>query len=534
MKAAVMQDFEWCLLDTETTGLRAPIFVVEIAAQRMRGWDPVGEPFRRIVNHGVDIPPEAARVHGYTREILERDGDPPDAVYRDFARYAEGVPLAAYNLSYDWDEVLIPEWQRLGLDPVGSRGLCMLELARRLLDPVPAGNCKLQTLRQYYRLPSRGAHTALGDVETVVDLLQRVLRPLCEARALLTYSAIDAFCGTEWFPSRIPFGKFKGRLFREAREDAELRNWLHWLMQSSSDRSRAMGAWYLAQLERPASEASIGIPVPGETSLVLHVNPDAARLRLLVEQARNFLADLEAEYTTVRQAVAATQAKLFQLLREQYRERDLLRLRLDLRKKYLRTLMMEGEEAAERVEEERAEAEERLDQEYERTARETEGQRELTDDEAAEMKQLWRKLVKLFHPDRLGDDPERQAIYVKLTAEINRARDEGNIALLREIAQDPEGFIAKQGWGFLQSKEIDDVLDLERLHEGLQSKIFELLAALDEFKASSAFELHLLLQSDAARFDAVVAEYRASLDGEIRTLLKDLDAVESELASLES
>jgi len=27
-------------------------------------------------------------------------------------------------------------------------------LAQRLLDPVPAGNCKLQTLRQYYRLPN--------------------------------------------------------------------------------------------------------------------------------------------------------------------------------------------------------------------------------------------------------------------------------------------------------------------------------------------------------------------------------------------
>lgn len=122
--------------------------------------------FRRLLNHGTEIPPEASRVNGYTREILERDGEPPLAVYREFARYVKNLPIGAYNLAYDWDYVL-PEWQRLGLAPVGSRGLCMLHLAQRLLDPVPAGNCKLQTLRQYYNLPARGAHTALGDVETV-------------------------------------------------------------------------------------------------------------------------------------------------------------------------------------------------------------------------------------------------------------------------------------------------------------------------------------------------------------------------------
>ena len=74
-----MNDTDWVLIDTETTGLGAPIFVVELAAQRMRGWEPDGEPFRRLLNQNADIPPEASRVHGYTREILERDGDPAAA-----------------------------------------------------------------------------------------------------------------------------------------------------------------------------------------------------------------------------------------------------------------------------------------------------------------------------------------------------------------------------------------------------------------------------------------------------------------------
>ena len=183
----------WLLLDTETNGLKAPIYVVEIAAQRMRGWEPEGEPFQRMLNHGIDIPPEAARVNGYTREILERDGEAPESVYAAFADYAADRPLVAYNLDYDLDRVLRPEWQRLGLAEISRPGFCALRLAQRLLDPVAAGNHKLQTLRQFYRLPARGAHTALGDVETVVDLLQQVLRPLAEAQGIKTWDALTAF-----------------------------------------------------------------------------------------------------------------------------------------------------------------------------------------------------------------------------------------------------------------------------------------------------------------------------------------------------
>lgn len=109
----------WILLDTETTGLKAPIYVVELAAQRMCGWEPEGPPFHRLLNHNTDIPPEAARVNGYTREILERDGESPLAVYDAFSNYVDGQPLVAYNLRYDLDDVLRPEWQRLGIPPIG-------------------------------------------------------------------------------------------------------------------------------------------------------------------------------------------------------------------------------------------------------------------------------------------------------------------------------------------------------------------------------------------------------------------------------
>ena len=79
-----MKNANWILLDTETTGFKPPIYVVEIGAQRMRGWEPDGPLFQMLLNQNADIPSEASRVHGYTREILERDGEAAEDAYEAF------------------------------------------------------------------------------------------------------------------------------------------------------------------------------------------------------------------------------------------------------------------------------------------------------------------------------------------------------------------------------------------------------------------------------------------------------------------
>ncbi len=294
-----------------------PVFAVDLAAQKMRGWEKDGEPFRLMLNHGCAIPAEASRVHGYTREILERDGVAPAEAYEEFATYAGGLPVVAYNLEYDWDKVLLPEWKRLGIPQIGVPGFCALKLAQRLLDPVPAGNCKLQTLRQYYRWPENGAHTALGDVLTVIDLMQQVLRPLAEKRGLDTWEKIVGFAGDEWFPSRLSFGKFKGRLYQEAREDAELRSWLEWLAESTNERSSAMGRWYLGQLASGATledATFLDVDMPGDTGgsgggLVVFRHPGLEHYQRLIEAARSRLADLELDYGVEKSKVDSVRSR---------------------------------------------------------------------------------------------------------------------------------------------------------------------------------------------------------------------------------
>jgi len=544
-----MKNANWILLDTETTGLAAPIFVVELAAQRMRGWQADGEPFRKLLNHNQDIPAEASRVHGYTREILERDGEPPRQVYREFTEYAGDRPLVSFNLEYDLDEVLEPEWKRLGIAPIGVPGLCALRLAQRLLDPVPAGNCKLQTLRQFYRLPERGAHTALGDAQTVADLFAQVLRPIAEHRGLDSWEKLVAYAAEEWFPSRIAFGKHKGRLIQEARRDPELRRWVEWLASSSNARSARMGRWYLQQLnlvaepegdttvlatrarEREAKRAKA--PRGAElAALVIYLNPQLEELRRLVAGARARLAELEAGYTREKARVDVMQAELFRRLREHYQKRDRLRLIVDYRKRYLDLLLRGGDEEAAEAERAYHQARAQTDQEYDETATSVAQRKELTAEEEAELTRLWKKLVKLYHPDRFAHQADKLATYDKLTSAINLAKDNGDIATLREIAEDPEGFILRQGWESLDFSEERELQQLRRLYETLELEIVNVLESLNRLRESPDYELCQLAQSKPGMLDELAAERSKLLEQESTGLEKQAGELAHQIEEL--
>ena len=543
-----MNKKQWILVDTETTGFSSPIFVVELAAQRMGGWSPEDEPFRKLLNQNQEIPAEASRVHGYTREILERDGEPAHQVYREFAEYVGGLPLVSFNLEYDLDEVLKPEWKRLRISPIGSQGLCALRLAQRLLDPVPAGNCKLQTLRQYYRLPERGAHTALGDVQTVVDLFAQVLRPIAEHRGLDTWEKLAAYAAEEWFPSRIAFGKHKGRLFQEARKDAELRRWLDWLAGSSNARSAKMGRWYLRQLEvksepaidgamfaPPETEGKKRVKAPtgiGVAAIVVYINPELEQLRQLVAGVRARLAELESSYTREKSRVDAMQAVLFRRLREHYQKRDRLRLIVDYRKKYLDSLVRGGDEEARQAEENYAKARAQSEKDYQETAAAVAGKKQLTPEEEAELNRLWKKLVKLYHPDRFAHEPEKLETYHKLTAAINRAKDSGDIQTLREIAEDPHGFILRQGWASLDFSDAVEIGQLQRLYETLQLEIISVIESLNQLRESPDYELCQLSGQKADVLDELASERARLLDQESAELEQQAERLADEIKEL--
>jgi DNA polymerase III epsilon subunit-like protein len=538
---------EWVVLDTETNGLLPPIAVVELAAQRMQGWEPVGSPFRFLLNQNAEISPEASRVNGYTREILERDGEQPATVYQAFSQYAGGRPLVSYNLPFDLDKVLVPEWQRFGVEPAGARGFCALRLAQRLLDPVPAGNCKLQTLRQYYRLPERGAHTALGDVETAIDLLRNVLRPIAESRGLTEWQQICQFAEEDWFPSQLSFGKHKGRDYREALTDEKFRRWLEWLTTSTNQRSARMGHWYLDRLAEPnrfpgqdcnqspfpaPDKSSGGQAALGKRELVLFVDHSRERLQELIGYSRARLAQLEAEFTDEKASVDAINASLFRLVRAEYQRRDNLKLIVNYRRLFRDTLINSGDEDAEHVSAEYKNAQDASDREYADADQLTGDKVNLTDEEQAEIKQLWKKLVRLYHPDLFQNDPAKQATYEKLIQAINEARDKGDIEALREIANDPDGYVAKNDWGTINISEGDVHEDLLKLYRAIEIQIVERIEALGCLRESAEYELMKQCRTRPGLLDDIAEQQRKSLVSEMEQLEIQAKALNLEIREL--
>ena len=95
---------------------------------------------------------------------------------------------------------------------------------------------------------------------------------------------------------------------------------------------------------------------------------------------------------------------------------------------------------------EATQAKAQTDKDYEETAAAVAEKKQLTAEEEAELSRLWKKLVKLYHPDRFANQPDKLETYHKLTSAINRAKDAGDIETLREIAEYPHGLILRQGW----------------------------------------------------------------------------------------
>ena len=131
--------------------------------------------------------------------------------------------------------------------------------------------------------------------------------------------------------------------------------------------------------------------------------------------------------------------------------------------------------------------------------------KELSPAEAAEVGRLWRKLVKLYYPDRFASEPEKLETYHKLSSAINEARDVGDVATLREVANDPDGFLLRRGWVRLDFGDERRVAELHRLWQSLEMEIVRVLEAANRLHESAEWELAGLVEKQPEMLDGVVA-----------------------------
>ncbi len=267
-------------------------------------------------------------------------------------------------------------------------------------------------------------------------------------------------------------------------------------------------------------------------ALVIYVNPELAELRQLVAGARARLAELETDYTKEKSRVDAMQAILFRRLREYYQKRDRLRLIVDYRKRFLDSLIRGGDEEAKQAEENYERAKAQTEKDYEETAAAVAKKKKLTAEEEAELKRLWTKLVKLFHPDRFAHEPDKLETYHKLTSAINRAKDAGDIKTLREIADDPHGFILRQGWVSLDFSDGVELVQLRRLHETLQLEIITVLESLNQLRESPDYELCRISEQKPGVLEELAAERKKLLEKESAELEADASRLSEEIKEL--
>lgn len=178
----------WDMLgfDLETTGVNVwTDRIVQAALVRIdAGQRPVTSTW--LVNPGIEIPDEAAAVHGITTERAQAEGgDPGQMLFELVGQLAlamgRGRPVVGMNLAYDLS-LLEAECARHGVDGLIARlGVGKVSpvvdvlVLDKYADPYRKGGRKLEQLCAHYGVRHTGAHDAGADALAACRLWPRIM-----------------------------------------------------------------------------------------------------------------------------------------------------------------------------------------------------------------------------------------------------------------------------------------------------------------------------------------------------------------------
>ena len=165
-------------LDTETTGLsfKEGHKVVEIACIETKDLITTGRVFHKLINPKRDMPVEAFRVHGFSKEFLS-DKETFDMIADEFLNFIKGKKIIIHNATFDLG-FLNGELNKLNKELVDKKFVIdSLEIAR---NKFPGSSNSLDALCKKFNidLSKRTKHNALLDCE----LLREVYINLLDAK----------------------------------------------------------------------------------------------------------------------------------------------------------------------------------------------------------------------------------------------------------------------------------------------------------------------------------------------------------------
>lgn len=160
------------VIDVETTGLKPEEGhdVIEVAAQKIRGKEVVGE-YVRLIETGRILDAEVMKVHGISNELLALEGKPASVVFPELLTFLGSCPIVGHNVGFDIG-FINSHLDRLGLPRLANPVLDTLILARKhLLIP----SYSLAKVAAYLKVPQPLAHRAKADVETTREVFWKLV-----------------------------------------------------------------------------------------------------------------------------------------------------------------------------------------------------------------------------------------------------------------------------------------------------------------------------------------------------------------------
>jgi DNA polymerase III subunit epsilon len=206
------------IADTETTGLSRDDRVVEwahIVCTLQNNQLVEVSRFETLVNPGKPISEGASKVHGITDEMV-KDAPAITEVLPKALGLLKGEHLEMYGHNFpSYDMQFID-----GLLPKNADIGCSLKAARTFLG-TPKNS--LDFLREHIGLGDGLAHSALGDCDTTLRLINYMLKDR-------TWEVLSSCMLAR--PTTISFGKHKGKKLEELPED-----YVYWLLNKADNLS---------------------------------------------------------------------------------------------------------------------------------------------------------------------------------------------------------------------------------------------------------------------------------------------------------
>ena len=157
------------VLDTETTGLdpKKGHRIIEIAAIELEGRKVSKRHFHHYLDPEREVDEEAARVHGFTWDMLKGRAKFAD-IAASFLEFVEGAELMAHNAPFDMS-FINNELLLLGLPPLQNPVVDTLKIAREMH---PGKKNGLDALCSRYEIDNthRTLHGALLDTELLAEV----------------------------------------------------------------------------------------------------------------------------------------------------------------------------------------------------------------------------------------------------------------------------------------------------------------------------------------------------------------------------